>query len=85
MAKRNISAAYNLITSDGDKKKKTGTIKPLGVVLTADQIGKLDQIAKDLNTNRHKIMQYAIAEFIKRWDAGERPRTREETKTILDI
>jgi len=84
--KDKLDAAYSIITGDQSKPKRAaGAGKPLGVVLTAEQIQQVDTIAADLQTTRHKVMQYALADFLRRWDTGERPKTRTETKTVLDI
>ncbi len=84
--KDKLDAAYSIITGEQSKPKQAaGTGKPLGVVLTAEQIKQIDGIAAELQTTRHKVMQYALADFLRRWDAGERPKTRTETKTVLDI
>lgn len=84
--KDKLEAAFSIITGEQSAKaKRAGQAKPLGVVLSADQIGQLDQIAAELGINRHKLMQYAIADFIRRYAAGERPKTKTETKEVLDI
>ncbi len=83
--KEKLNAAYSIITGDTEKATRAATSKPLGVVLTAEQITRLDQIAADLQTNRHKVLQYAVGDFIKRYDAGEKPKMRTETKKVLDI
>ena len=83
--KEKLNAAYSIITCDAEKSTRAATSKPLGVVLTAEQITRLDQIAADLQTNRHRVLQYAVGDFIKRYDAGEKPKMRTETKKVLDI
>lgn len=83
--KEKLDAAYSIITGDQKKATKPTGSKPLGVVLTAEQITRLDQISADLQTNRHRVLQYAVGDFIRRYDAGEKPKTRIETKKVLDI
>jgi len=83
--KEKLDAAYSIITGESKKTTRATTSKPLGVVLTAEQITRLDQIAADLQTNRHRILQYAVADFIRRYDAGEKPKMRTETKKVLDF
>ena len=83
--KEKLNAAYSIITGDAEISTRAATSKPLGVVLTAEQITRLDQIAADLQTNRHRILQYAVADFIRRYDAGEKPKMRTETKKVLDF
>ena len=81
--KDRVNAAYTMLTSGGIQKE-SGKNNPVGVVLTADQKARLNEIAAELGTNRHKLLQYAIADFIRRYEAGEKPRTRTVTKTELD-
>ncbi len=83
--KEKLNAAYSIITGDDEKSTRAATSKPLGVVLTAEQITRLDQIAADLQTNRHRVLQYAVGDFIRRYDAGEKPKMRTETKKVLDF
>jgi len=83
--KEKLDAAYSIITGETQKPTRSATSKPLGVVLTAEQITRLDQVAVDLQTNRHKVLQYAVADFIRRYDAGEKPKMRTETKNVLDF
>lgn len=60
--------------------KKADKPNPLGVALEQETINKLTRIAKALGVYRHSVMQYAIKDFIRRYDAGERPEV--ETKTV---
>jgi hypothetical protein len=84
--KDDLNAAFSIITGDQQQKaKKIRAKSPLGVVLPEDQIARLDEIATELNCPRHQVMQYAISDFIRRWMAGERPKTRKETVIKLDI
>jgi len=73
-----------MITGDALPKAAAGN-NPVGVLLTDDQKAQLDRIAAEVGTSRHKLMIYALADFIKRYDAGEKPRLKNETKTTLDI
>ena len=45
---------------------------------------RLDQIAEELEQSRHALLQYAVRDFMRRYDKGEKPTTRKETKIILD-
>jgi len=83
--KEKLDAAYSIITGETQRSARATSSKPIGVVLTAEQISRLDQIAGELQTNRHKVLQYAVGDFIKRYDAGEKPKMRIETKKVLDI
>jgi len=83
--KEKLDAAYSILMGDQNKATRAIKNKPIGVVLTAEQITHLDQIAADLQTNRHKVLQYAVGDFIRRYDAGEKPKMRTETKKVLDI
>ena len=84
MAKKDrLDAAYTLLTG-GKRATAGGKNTPVGVVLTPDQKTRLTEIAAELGTNRHRVLQYAIADFIRRYEAGEKPKTRTVTKTELD-
>lgn len=75
------------MTQEETKDKQTGSIKPISVLLTADQLDHLKKIGKELGMNRHSLLRLIIADFIYRWLAGERPRTKTITTktTVLDI
>ena len=89
MAKKDkLNAAYDFITKEGTDKTKPSKSKdkvnPVGVALSKGELARLDVIAGELDQSRHAILQYAIKDFIKRYDQGERPKTKTETVTILD-
>jgi len=90
MAKKDkVNAAFDLITKADqekkDKKAEPEKINPVGVLLSKEELARLDQIAGELEQSRHALLQYAVKDFIKRYDQGERPRTKTETITTLDI
>jgi len=72
--KEKLNAAYSIITGDTEKATRAATSKPLGVVLTAEQITRLDQIAADLQTNRHKVLQYAVGDLSSVMMLGKNPK-----------
>ena len=47
--------------------------KTTSVYLSADQHAKLDSIARELDTNKHALLQLAVRRFISDWDNGYRP------------
>ena len=61
--------------------KKAGKVNPVSVGLTAEQLARLQTIADELGQTRHAIIKYAIADFIKRYDAGDKPKTKTVTIT----
>ncbi len=81
--KDKLNAAYQVLTG-GKQEPAGGKNTPVGVVLTPDQKTRLNEIAAELGTNRHKVLQYAIADFIRRYEAGEKPKTRTVTRRELD-
>lgn len=66
-------------------EKPAGEPNPVGVVLTAEELGQLDSIAREMGVSRHKILQYAVRDLLRRWEAGERPRTKTVTKTETEL
>lgn len=81
--KEQIAGAFNTIIGDQRIKTKSGKVNPVGVALDAEELTRLDQIAQELNQSRHAVLLYAIRDFIKRYNQGERPKTKTETKIIL--
>jgi hypothetical protein len=55
---------------------------PRGVALEAEEIAELESIAGQMNTSVHKILQYAVRDFLKRWRAGE---IQPETETVTRL
>ena len=86
MAKKDkITGAFDGIIGDKRlKTKKSGRVSPVGVALNAEELARLDTIAQELAQSRHAVLLYAIRDFIRRYDQGEQPRTKTETKIILD-
>ena len=86
MAKKDqIKSAFNTII--GDQKiggADTGKINPVGVALDPEELARLDQIAGELKQSRHAVLRYAVRDFIRRYNQGEKPKTKQEVKTILD-
>lgn len=84
MAKKQeqVSSAMKDFISSGKKeqpvKKEEPDYASIGVGLTGKEQLKIDEIAEVLGQNRHAVLKYAVLDFIKRWDQGERP----ETKTV---
>jgi hypothetical protein len=58
-------------------------MKVTGVGLRLSEQNELAQIAKELGVTHHALLQYAVRDFMRRWKAGERPKTR--SKTVLDL
>jgi len=77
------SAIKDLITSGKSDQpvKEEREYRSIGVGLTPEEQVKIEAIAAELGQNRHAVLKYAVLDFIKRWDAGERPETK--TVTIL--
>jgi metal-responsive CopG/Arc/MetJ family transcriptional regulator len=82
--KEQITGAFNSIIGDKGIKTNKGKVNPVGVALDPGELARLDEIAKELNQTRHKVLQYAVKDFIRRYNQGERPKTKTETKTILN-
>ena len=80
--KDKVNAAYGLLTG-GDKKPAKEKINPVGVKLTAAELGQLDTIAKELGVSRHELLQYAARELIARYDRGDKPKTGQRIITTL--
>lgn len=51
--------------------KMSKAAKTASVYMTADQHAALERIAKELDTNKHAVMQIAIRHFIADYDSGK--------------
>lgn len=45
--------------------------KSLGVYLSREDVERLDAICEEFGVTNHALMQYAILDFLNRYDAGE--------------
>lgn len=54
---------------------------PIGVGLLHSEGERLKEIAAELGTNRHKLLLFIVRDFMRRYEAGERPPT--ETRKVL--
>jgi len=89
MAKKDkVNAAFDFITETKEeaqkKDKDPEKVNPVGVALSKEELTRLGAIAGELSQSRHAVIQYAVRDFVKRYDQGERPKTKTETVTILD-
>lgn len=82
--KEQITGAFNSIIGDQKIQSKSDKVNPVGVALGREELARLDEIAQELGQSRHAVLRFAIRYFIKSYNQGERPKTRTETKTILD-
>jgi len=75
------------LTEKQEQPTRTEKRNPTSVLLTDDQLDHLDKIGHELGLNRHALLRLIIQDFIHRWLAGERPKTKTVTRkeTILDI
>jgi hypothetical protein len=55
---------------------------PIGVYLSRSNKARIDAIADELGVARHSLMQWAVLDFIKRYDAGE-VKPRVEAQMVL--
>lgn len=56
---------------------------PVSVGLSPEQLTRLMAIAHELGQPRHAILKYAVIDFIKRYEAGERPEMVKVLNTSL--
>ena len=84
MAKRKLDPqeAANLFGRT-EQKKKTGKVTPKAIGITDIEYDAIKNIADELGVSPHAVMLYAVRDFMKRWEAGERPKTT--TKTVLEF
>ncbi len=82
--KEQLAGAFVSIFGNKKTKTKKGKVSPVGVALDAEEMTRLDQIAQELDQSRHAVLLYAVRDFIRRYNQGEKPKTKKETKVILD-
>ena len=87
MAKKDkVNAAFQTIMQGDEKQRrenKTDNERPVGVRLAVTEIERLDAAAKDLGVSRHEVMQYALRDFLIKFERGERPTVQEKTVYTL--
>lgn len=70
-------AAVDAPQSEQAKKPKTRTkkqsYKTISVGLTGEELTEVMRIAQELGQPRHAVLKYAITDFIRRYNEGERP------------
>jgi len=62
-------------------KAKKQAYKTISVGLTGEELIEVERIAQELDQPRHAVLKYAITEFIRRYNKGERP----ELVTVLKL
>ncbi len=62
-------------------KTKKQAYKTISVGLTGEELTEVMRIAQELDQPRHAVLKYAITEFIRRYNEGERP----ELVTVLKL
>jgi len=55
--------------------------KTVSIGMTGEELAEIVRIAKELEQPRHAVLKYAITEFIRRYNEGERP----ELVTVLKL
>jgi metal-responsive CopG/Arc/MetJ family transcriptional regulator len=81
--KGRIDAAYAAITGAEKHPESAEKVNSVGVKLSAAELERLNQIAVELGVNRHALMQFALRDFIARYDRGEKPKT--EVKPVITL
>jgi len=78
---------FESLTGIGDKPTRKTKPNPVSIGLDQNTINDLERIAEELGQSRHAVMLYAIKEFIKRYDSGEKPKTKKVTitKEVFDL
>jgi hypothetical protein len=87
MAKRKPQFETLIDIGSGDKLTRKQKPNPVSIGLSHADISALERIAEELGQSRHAVMLYAIREFIRRYDSGEKPKTKKVTitKEVFDL
>lgn len=76
-------ANYFAKTAPTQAEPKPGKVSPVSVALSREELERLTAMAAEINVSRHALLLYIIRDYMRRWQAGERPRKR--TKTIEEL
>jgi len=86
MAKKDdVKKAIGGITlgdQEPEEEQETGGYSVVSVGLTGEQLAEVEAIAEELDQTRHAVLKYAVLDFVRRYNAGERPEYK--TKKVLD-
>lgn len=76
-------AAVNLPQAEQPKEPeaKAEKYRTISVGLTKAELAEVERITQELGQPRHAVLKYAIAEFVRRYNEGERP----EMVTVLKL
>ena len=55
----------------------------IGVSLTQEELSRLSLVAQTEGVTRHAVVQYAVRDFLARYERGERPKKEYQTVTKL--
>lgn len=66
------------VEEGGKDRQKVRTVG-----MKTSEFKRIDEIAQELGVKPHALMVFAIRDFIRRYDSGERPKT--STKTTLEL
>lgn len=66
------------------KAEKEKQRRPVGVYLRVDTRAKVDKIAEAEGLSRHALLAFAVAEFVRQYEAGK-VKIKKTTKTTLDL
>jgi hypothetical protein len=79
MAKKRPSLFEKTTTGEEQPAEQPDRVKPRGIGLRESEWNRLEEIAGELSSNVHSLAQWALRDFIERYDAGDLPITQKPT------
>lgn len=78
----NIFAKTEPVPSGQSEPEQAGKPKPMSVYLNRAALDRLDQAVQALGVNRHALLQYAVLDWLDKFERGE-ITVNQETKPTL--
>lgn len=73
-----------MLDPEAEKAEKEKKRRPIGVYLRVGTRAKVDKIAEKEGLSRHALLAYAVAYFVREYEAGK-VKIKTTTKTTLDL
>ena len=84
--KDELKSGIQGMIDSGKEEKQSSTdsgYRTISVGLTSDELAEVERIADELVQALHEELKYAVLDFVKRYNAGEKPETETQTVTVL--
>lgn len=83
MAKKQSIDPDLFAKTEAPPAKGDDPVKAVGVGLRASEWARLQAIADELQVSRHELAMFIMRDWLKRYEAGERPKTRTKKELVM--